>query len=177
MKIYSLNNDNLKKFSYDLVKKLEGYEKPVFLCVGTDKFVCDSLAPIVGELLTKKYNINAYVYGGLDYNINGTNVSEAVSYIESRHPRNPIVLIDATLGDDIGCVGVTQNAFVGLGQILPIRRLGFFSILGIVGKKEKNFDLNSTRLRIVMSLARFISRGIAMSIDYLDSCKYSSVCN
>ena len=74
-----------KKFAYSLLNKLRGKEMPVFLCVGSDKFVCDCLAPIVAEMLTKKYNIPAYVYGGLDYNINASNLTQAKNYIETIH--------------------------------------------------------------------------------------------
>lgn len=169
---FELNLDHLKKFAYEIVSRLKNQEKPIFLCVGSDKFVCDSMAPIVGEMLTQKYNINTFVYGGLEYNINANNVSQAINYIESRHPCNPVVVIDATLGENVGKVRIDNGSYVGLAKVLPIRKLGNFSILGVVGKNHKNFDLNSTRLQVVMSLAKFISKGIAMSMDYLEKSCY-----
>ncbi len=161
MESFDLGLDNLKKFSVSLLRLLRGKEMPVFLCVGSDKFVSDSLAPIVSEMLTKKYNIPAYVYGGLDYNINATNLTYAINYIETMHPHNPIVLIDATLGEDVGKIKLTSGGFAGLGKIIPIRRVGDISILGVVGRKSQNFDLNSTRLKLILEQAKFISLGVA----------------
>lgn len=163
MNEFGLDDDELKKFAYSIFCKLNGKEKPVFLCVGSDKFICDSLAPIVGEFLTKKYNINAYVYGGLDYNINASNLNLAINYIETEHPRSQIILIDATLGDNVGKVIVSNGSFAGLGKILPIRKYGDFSILGVVGNKGRNFELNSTRLNLVVKLSKFIAKGIALA--------------
>ena len=160
-----MDNLSLKDFAYDILKRLHLDRKPVFLCVGSDKYVCDSLAPIVSEMLTKKYNIDAYVYGGLDYNINASNLSQAINYVETEHPFSQIILIDATLGDNVGRIIVTNGSFAGLGKVLPIRKIGNFSILGVVNKKVKTFDLNSTRLKIVLSQAKFISKGIAMAIS------------
>lgn len=157
-------SSELKEFAYEIYKRISYDELPVFLCVGSDKVICDSLAPIVGELLTKKYNIPAYVYGGLRYNINGLNLAYANNYIESIHPRSQVIMIDATLGDDVGEILVTDGSFAGLGKILPIRKIGNFSILGVVGKKSKQFNLNSTRLQLVNMLAQFIAKGIAMAL-------------
>lgn len=173
MEEYTLTLNDEKNFAISLLEKLRGKEMPVFLCVGSDKFVCDSLAPIVAEMLTKKYNIPAYVYGGLDYNINAANLTEAVNYIETMHPRNPLVLIDATLDDNVGRVKLTTGGFAGMGRLIPMKRIGDISILGIVGKKYKEFDLNSTKLGIVMKLAKFISLGVAFVTDrlYNDKCK------
>jgi len=159
--------NDIKNFAYKIYRKLNKGTKPVFLCVGSDKFVCDSLAPIVGEMLTKKYNINAYVYGGLDYNINGNNLIQAINYVETEHPRSQIILIDATLGDNVGKIIVTSGSYAGLGKVLPIKKIGNFSILGVVNKKTKTFDLNSTKLKIVLEQARFISKGIAMAVSVL----------
>lgn len=170
---YNCNDEDCKKFALELYGKLRKDIRPVFLCVGSDKFVCDSMAPIVGEMLTKKYNINAFVYGGLDFNINSHNLITAVNYIESEHPYSQIILIDATLGNDVGSVELTSGTFAGMGRLLPIKKIGTFSILGIVGKKEKSFNLNSTSLNVVYSLSKFISKGIAMAMSQVRYDKHS----
>lgn len=155
---------DIKKFALEIYSKLNGDSFPVFLCVGSDKVIADSLAPIVGEILVHKYNVPAYVYGGLDYNINATNLAFVTNYVECEHPRSQIILIDATLSDNVGKVIVTNGSFAGLGKILPIRKIGNFSILGVVGKKGRNFALNTTRLQLVKTLAHFIAKGIAMAL-------------
>lgn len=170
-KEFENSREDLKNFAYTLMCKIRRDNYPVFLCVGSDKFVCDSMAPIVAELLKKKYNIKAYVYGGLDYNINANNLMEAVNYIETEHPNSTIVLIDATLGGSVGKIRLTEGSFAGLGRQLPIKKIGQLSILGVVGRNTKNFDLNSTRLKVVTDLAEFISKGCAMAVWKLnESC-------
>lgn len=163
------SREKLKNFAYEILKRIKLYGRPVFLCVGSDKYVCDSLAPIVAEMLKNEFNINAYVYGGLDYNIDGTNLMQAVNYVETQHPNSFLVIIDASLGESPGEVKVTEGAFAGLGRSLPIRKIGTMSILGVVGKKSGNFNLNSTRLKVIMNLAKFISTGCAMALDYFES--------
>ena len=163
MKEYS--STNLKKFAYDIYTRLDDEKKTVFLCVGSDKFVCDSLGPIIGEKLIKKYNVEAYVYGNLDYNINAQNLNSAINYIEIEHSPCQIILIDATLNENVGNAIVSEGSFAGMGKLLPIRKIGNFSILGVVGKKTKTFDLNATKLKIVLDLSNFISKGIAMAVS------------
>lgn len=167
MNTFRITKDGQKEFVYSLLEKLRGKEMPIFLCVGSDKFVCDSLAPIVGEMLTKKYNIPAYVYGGLDYNINAHNLVQAVNYIETIHPKNPIFLIDATLDDNIGSIKLTDGGYAGMGRIMPLKKIGNYSILGVVGHRHKEFNLNSTKLSLVMKMAEFISLGVAFVCDRL----------
>lgn len=165
MKKYGQSDGEIKQFAYDVFCGLDGMCLPVFLCVGCDKYVCDSLAPIIAEILRKKYNIRAYVYGGLDYNINATNLMSAIHYIETEHPYSQIVLIDATLGDDVGSIILTDGSYAGMGRILPIRKLGDFSILGVVAKKAKELHLNITKMKIVSDLAHSIAKGIAMAMS------------
>ena len=165
MKEFSLDNIEIKNFSLEILRRLKPKVRPVFMCVGSDKFICDSLAPIVSEMLTNKYNINAYVYGGLDYNINANNLMQAYNYIETEHPYSQIILIDATLGNQIGKVVISEGGFGALGRELPIKKIGNFSILGVVGHKHKDFNLNSTKLKIVLDMAKFISKGIAMALS------------
>jgi len=165
MQEYSTNNIDIKNFALELFRKLKPTYRPVFMCVGSDKFICDSLAPIISEMLTTKYNINAYVYGGLNYNINAHNLMEAYNYIETEHPYSQIILIDATLGNNIGNVIISEGGFGAFGRELPIKKIGNFSILGVVGHKHKDFNLNSTKLKIVLNMANFISKGIAMALS------------
>lgn len=167
MKIFNLTKDEQKEFVYTLLGKLRGKEMPIFLCVGSDKFVCDSLAPIVAEMLTKKYNIPAYVYGGLDYNINAHNLVQAVNYIQTIHPSNPIVLVDATLDDNVGAIKLTDGGYAGMARVLPLKKIGDLGILGVVGSRHKDFNLNSTKLSLVLKLAEFISLSIAFVCDRL----------
>ncbi len=169
MKKYRQNDDEIKAFAYDIYSRLKANSIPVFLCVGCDKFVCDSLAPIIAEILKKRYNIYAYIYGGLDYNINATNLMQAIHYVETEHPHSQIILIDATLGSDVGDMIVTDSSYAGMGRILPIRRVGDFSILGVVARRAKELHLSTTKFKIVSDLAQAIARGIAMAMSVVST--------
>lgn len=166
---YKNDTEELKQFALELYRKIKRNGRPVFLCVGSDKFVLDSLGPIIAEKLKKQYNINAYVYGGLDFNVNANNLMQVVNYIETEHPNSFLILIDATLGDNVGEVELRNGSFAGLGRCLPIKKIGLCSILGVVAKKSHDFNLNSTRLKTVVDLAEFITKGCAMVISYYDS--------
>ena len=166
MQEFNLKKDSLKSLAYELLSIYRKEGMPVFLCVGSDKFVSDSLAPIIAEKLKKEFNIRAYVYGGLDYNINAHNLVGAINYIETEHPHNVIFLIDATLGENVGHVRLTRGSYPASGKCLPIKKMGEYSILGVVGKNSARFDLNSTRLKLVMQLSDFISSAIAISLRY-----------
>lgn len=162
---YLQNRAGLKAFASNIARLIEGKKVPIILCVGSDKFVCDALGPMVAEILKKKYCIPTFVYGGLEYNINAQNLTETLNYIETVHAGNPIILVDATVGENLGRVRVTNGSFAGLGRALPIRKIGTFSVLGVVGKGGKEFMLNSTRLKVVVDLSRFIAMGLALAFS------------
>lgn len=165
--IYNNDGEGLFRFAYDLREKIRGCGVPVFLCVGSDKWVCDSLAPMVAELLRKEYNVRGYVYGGLQYNINAHNLMEAVNYIESVHGDGSCILIDATVGENVGTIQMTEGSFAGMGRCLPIRKVGGISILGVVARGKRDFRLNSVRLGGVVALSRFIAKGCYLAVSSL----------
>ena len=142
-------------------------ELPVFMCVGSDRVVGDSLAPIVSEYLIKKFKINAYVYGTLKNPITAKNINSAYSFIKMKHKNSKIIVVDATLAneDDVNFVklerfGVVPAGFFNGGSSV----MGDYSILGVVGSKtltDKMF-LSSVRINSVLAMAYFI----ALSIDF-----------
>lgn len=170
---YRACSENLFGFAYSIYKELKGLKKPIFLCVGSDKFVFDSLAPIVAEKLKKEYDIPMLVYGGLSYNINANNLMEAVNYIETMHDGSSIILIDATLDKNVGEIVVTKGAFAGRGRCIPNRKIGDLSILGVVGRKVANFNLNSTSMSLIVSLADFIARGCFLAVNKIQKENFS----
>ena len=160
-------SQNLKDLAYAIYSQIYSHKKPVFMCVGTDKVVADSLAPIVAEILRKKYTINAFVYGGINHNINATNLIECYNYITTIHSESHIVLVDAGLGDNVGCVSVGSGAYAGLGKNLPNIKFGNTSILGIVGSSSRDFNLHTVKLKQILDMAEFISKSIAMAMSLM----------
>lgn len=174
--MYGTSGAELMQFGYDLMCKLEGKGEPVFLCIGSDKWVCDSMAVIVAEILKKEYSLDCYIYGGIDYNITADNLSEAVAYIETVHANSTIVVIDAGVGEDVGKVKLIGGCYPGMGKCLPIREVGVISILGVVERGGRDFRLGTTRLGCVVSLSRFIAKGCYLAVSKLKSKVQDKIC-
>lgn len=171
MERYFAGKSDVKDLAFKIYKEMDKKTVPVFVCIGCDKFVCDSLAPIVAENLKYKYGVCAFVYGGLDYNITAENLTEALNYITTLHEGAQIVVIDATLGETLGEIKLTKACYPALAKTLPRRQVGDLSILGVVGKKTADFNLNSTRLKVVVNMAHDISLAIAMALSILPKCR------
>ena len=165
MQRFLIGKGNIKELAYEIYRNLDKGREPVFVCVGSDRYVCDSVAPIVAESLRNRYNIRALVYGGLEYNITAENLSFTLNYIATQHPRSQVILIDAALGEMLGEIKVTKDGFPALGRTLPIVSSADFFILATVGKKSADFNLNSTRLKVVVDMANLIAKSIAMAMS------------
>ena len=165
MQRFLVGAGDIKELALEIYRKLDKGKEPIFVCVGSDKYVCDSVAPIVAEYLRSKYNIRALVYGGLDYNITADNLTFTLNYISTQHPDRQVILIDAALGEMLGEIKVTTDAFPALGKTIPnVSGVDFF-ILATVGKKTADFNLNSTRLRVVIDMAKIIAKSVAMAMS------------
>lgn len=139
-------------------------EKPVFLCVGTEKIIADSMGAMVGEILKKKYKINGYVYGDFENNITARNLKNTVEKIKSTHPYSPIVLIDGILGDsdEVGQIKFYPYGAIPGGEFNEGVLVGDFSILAVVDTKGiagLNL-LNSVRLSSIVNMAEFVAESI-----------------
>ena len=154
--------ENVCQIADEVKSRINTLITPVFMCVGSDKFVADSLGPIVAEICKKRYGIGAYVYGGLDYNINAINLKESYDYIKTIHPSSQVIFIDASLGDNVGEIIVGDGAFAGMGKTLPTIKMGDISILGVVGKKAGDFRINSVKLKSILNMSEVISKSLAL---------------
>ena len=159
----------------ELIKAMVGIlysldKLPVFMCVGVDKVVLDSLAPIVSNLLTKKYNIPAFIYGSLEYNITAKNLVYAKNFIDIMHPKHKVIIIDATIGeyDEVGKVKVVHGGVVPAVYSLDNpKSMGDYAILGVVGTTgiRGKIVLNNTSMQLVLQMAEFIAECISKAID------------
>jgi len=152
-------------FAQDLFIKLTNKETPVFLCIGSSRCVGDCLGPIVGELLTKKYNVNTTVYDNLDNNITSKNIDNYVSFIRREHPISPIIIVDSAVGseDEIGLVKFSQGGIIPAGYTKERKQIlgdfGITSIVNTVGINQLLF-LKGTTLKIIWKLGSFIAESI-----------------
>lgn len=98
---------------------------PVILCIGSDRVLGDALGPITGELLKKKFDVPAFVYGSLSTPVNALNLGKAAAFIASRHRGAKIVAIDGSVGSEIGKITVSEGSLrpgLASGKVLPRRR-------------------------------------------------------
>lgn len=155
--------------------------RPIFICIGSDLVLGDSLGPLVGTFLKNK-NLPAYVYGTLNFPITAKEVEYARTYLKQMHPNSVAIAIDAAVGEsgDIGLIRVIDKGLKpGLGVDKNLGTVGDLSIIGVVAEKSlKNYNLfNLTRLNLVYKMAEHIACGIEKYIKHLDNYKNLSSSN
>ncbi len=146
-------------------------KRPIFICIGSDLVLGDSLGPLVGTFL-KNRNVGSYVYGTLNFPITAKEVEYARTYLKQMHPNSISIAIDAAVGEegDIGLVRVLNKGLrPGLGVDKNLGIVGDISIIGVVaGKSNKNYNLfNLTRLNLVYKMAETIASGIEKYLSSL----------
>ncbi len=145
---------------------------PMFICIGSDLVLGDSLGPLVGTLLKNK-GVSAYVYGTLNAPITAKEVEYAKTYLKLMHPNSTSIAIDAAIGEpeDVGQIKIVNKGLKpGLGVEKKLGVIGDLSIIGVVASKSvKNYNLyNLTRLNLVYKIAGHIANGIENYINSLN---------
>lgn len=144
---------------------------PIILCIGTDRATGDCLGPLVGTEL-KNYHPRYTVVGDLESPVHALNLRTTLDEIY-RSVENPFVIaIDASLGNikHIGRITLSNCPIApGKGVNKKLPPVGDISITGIVSQAGQSPSiLQSTRLYVVMQLARCISDALKYTIDYLE---------
>ncbi len=157
-------SQHIKKY---INKKIDKYSDVVVFCIGTDRATGDALGPLVGTSLENKGLKN--VYGTIDTPIHAINLSEKVKKVYEFYEKPFIIAIDACLGVNhhIGNMSIWEGAISpGAGISKNLIEVGDIAITGIVNRWSYNgiFQLQSTRLSIVMKMAEIISDSIEESI-------------
>ncbi len=133
----------------------------IFLCVGSDRSVGDSLGPLVGTML-KENSVPYQVYGTLEEPVHAFNLGNTLKMI-NRQFREPFIIgIDAGLGqkERVGAVLLKEGPLLpgqALHKVLPA--VGNYHITGVVNYLDPlpaTQFLNDTRLHTVMKLAKTI---------------------
>ncbi|OPH61863.1 spore protease YyaC [Paenibacillus ferrarius] len=128
-------------------------EDVVYLCIGTDRSTGDSLAPMVGSILTDLGYTN--VYGTLDDPVHAMNLMDTLMILPSD---KLVIAIDACLGrvTSIGNIRVFKGSIkAGAGVKKDLPAAGDYSITGIVnvGGYMEYEVLRNTRLSLVKNMA------------------------
>lgn len=167
---YNLSYKKIKtEFIYDLANLILKQNKPVlFLCVGSNKIVCDSLGALVGELLQKYYKINEVVIGNMTHPIIYKNLNKTLNYITSKYYNYCIIVIDASIGSLENLYTVKLNNF-GLQIAYPLNKklIGSISISSVTYIKGlNNLILTPTeQQRNIFSVANSIAHSIKMALE------------
>ena len=139
---------------------------PTILCIGSDRLTGDCLGPLVGEFLTETYNVPCFVYGTLTRTVTALNLRQTLSFVKSRHPASPLVVIDASLGDpsDIGNIRITRGGIrpgsAGGKSFAPCGDLALTAVVNGMPCES----LSSTRLGFVKDLSHVIATALASAV-------------
>lgn len=112
----------------------------IFVCIGTPKFIFDSIGPMVGS---KLQDLGYEVYGTMEEPIHGTNVKDYWNNTLKNIDKNKVVSIDAALSSKLepGNLvhrrkGVIPRA--GVDDSFNDIEIGSHSIVAIVGNNIDN---------------------------------------
>ncbi|MDQ0247358.1 putative sporulation protein YyaC [Bacillus fengqiuensis] len=138
-------------------------EEVIFLCIGSDRYVGDSLGPLVGTML-KENEVPYHVYGTLEAPVHAFNLKATLKEIHKRFVKPLIFSLDACLGDQdqVGYVLFKEGPLLpgkALEKVLP--EVGDYHIKGMVNYIDPlptSQFLNDTRLYTVMNLAKTITK-------------------
>ena len=127
---------------YELIDRLKGTidENTLIVCIGTPKVWFDKTAPIVGTLLTDKYNIKN-VLGTYDDPVHALNLVERIKNIK----HNNILAIDSCVATDnkkVGDIlfGKDMPVIPGAYKNKKLPRVGNNSILAITIREEDTIN-------------------------------------
>lgn len=171
-----LDEFKIEEYANDIVSKFleSGKDELVIACIGTDKAIFDSLAPLTGTFI-KENNKDIIVYGTLEYPIHALNITTRLKEINDNHKNSYVIGIDACLGEKVGEITLRDKPIApakGVGKTLP--EVGDCSIIGIT--KDENceflFTSSNTRLSLVYDMAKSISKIIEITYNKLNKYSY-----
>lgn len=134
---------------------------PVFLCIGSDRYVGDSLGPLVGTMLEES-GFSFPVYGTLAEPIHAFNLKGTLKEIRKQYKKPFIIGIDALVGEkeEVGHVIFKEGPLTpgkALEKILPqVGDCHFVGVVNYIDPLPASQFLNDTRLYTVMTLAKAI---------------------
>ena len=99
----TFNNHCASGIGQSLEKTVSKDKTPVFVCIGSDLVLGDSLGPLIGTFLKSK-NIPFYVYGTLSFPITAKEINRAGEYLRKTHPK-------VLCGDKVKIFPITKRNF------------------------------------------------------------------
>ncbi|SHJ24208.1 putative sporulation protein YyaC [Clostridium cavendishii DSM 21758] len=135
-------------------------EKVIIVCIGTDKYICDCLGPLVGSLLVDS-KIPLNVYGVLNNPIHSINFEETTKEIINLYPDYKIIAIDGYLGneEEIGYIHFGEGGInPGAAVYKKHSPIGDYAIKAVIQNVEVSDYLLKLpiRLRYIFKIATII---------------------
>ncbi|SFP90019.1 spore protease YyaC [Salibacterium halotolerans] len=134
----------------------------IIVCIGTDRSTGDSLGPLVGSSLEKKWLHRFAVYGTLEHPVHAVNLEETMEDIRKKQRHPYIIGVDACLGKlkNVGIINFTEGPVIpGAAMKKKLPEVGDMHLTGIVNVSGmmEYFVLQNTRLHLVMKMSDCIS--------------------
>ncbi len=167
--------EDYKRFVNELKLKLKSNNKKiVFVCIGTNKIIGDSLGALIGSNLNKLLinNKEIDVIGNFENPIHALNIEENIKYINNKYKDKCIVVIDSAISKKelVGKIFVTEGKIkLNKGKNKEKLELGDISIKYSVCEDLEDTDRNLQSLKhipiqLIVDLSNIISLGIYEAI-------------
>lgn len=140
-------------------------QRPVILCIGSDRVTGDALGPIVGQMLVER-DVDAFVYGTLSRPVTALNLRENVRHIRAVHTDKKVLAIDSSVGklSDVGKIRVAFGAIApGSADGKKLPKVGDVSITATVTDLSQT-PLSAVRLGMIYPLAIDIAERILRAL-------------
>ena len=156
----------------DIIGQASGEGREVvFLCIGSDRYVGDSLGPLVGTMLEDS-QAPYKVYGTLKDPVHAFNLKGTIKEINRQFTEPLIFSIDASLGtkEEAGSVIFKEGPLKpgkGIEKVLPsVGDYHFAGVVNYIDPLPTSQFLNDTRLYTVMTLAQAIVKVITGALPH-----------
>ncbi|MEN6349849.1 MAG: spore protease YyaC [Syntrophomonas sp.] len=140
-------------------------DKPLFLCIGSERHLLDSFGPLTGTLLEEKAP-HILVCGTLDNPLHARNLSREMLLIKSQCPGKIQIAIDASAGEEkeLGMIKIKEGSLLpGKAFAKRLPPIGDYSIIGMLGTRVDRRTLKSSTtgsMKHVYQMARLVSEVI-----------------
>lgn len=179
--VYTIKENENMEFAYDLANIILKQQKPpLFLCVGSNKIVADSLGCITGELLYRYYNINNIVIGNIYNPIISTNIESTLNKIKETYHNNSIIVIDSSVGHIEDLYKIKLNNFgLQINYQNNNKLIGDASISSVCYVKGINglLILKSEEKKLVFKVANYIAWHIKLALEICEKINKNLVKN
>lgn len=137
-------------------------KKLLFVGIGTDKLIGDSVGCLTGTKLIER-NVNLTIIGTLDNPVHALNLNKTISELKKTYPDYFVIACDSAIA---GCKDYFEGYVTvknkpikpGYGVGKELTNIGDVSISGIVTKETENFMSLPIRLSLVNNISNAIVR-------------------